>query len=297
MWEAARRDDLPELVRLLDAGTAPDPVPPLRPTRKEQFKAFAAEYGFGPEQLDEHRELIEQEMDAALANGTWGAPEPAPESALCVAIRRAAFPMIMKLLSAGADPNRSHGKAGRTPFHDVVDSAAEGTEHSVLQPIVFSLVMAGGVPMQIPHVDSLWLKSSALPLTPLQYAREHGQPELAEVMVAAATRSTREERNTEVQRRQQVDNFATAQAATQTFQARTAVLSPNRVEQVGRRLAGGQLPTPVYKVGHEPTFTPFGLEHAKRNGSPVRAVSTLLGTFDDARNSPVMNLGDDTLKM
>jgi hypothetical protein len=293
MWEAANRDDIAAVSALLAAGTAADPVPPLRPTRKEQFAAFAAEYGFAAEQLDEYRELIEQEMDAALAAGTWGAPEPAPESALCVAVRRAALPMVMKLLSGGADPNRSHSKAGRTPFHDVVDAAAEGKGRGVLQPIIYSLVMAGGVPDQIPHVDPVWLKGSALPLTPLQYARKQAQPELAEVMVAAATRSTREQRNTAAQREKQAEKVAAAEAARQTFQSRTALLSPTRVEKVGRRLAGGQMPTPVYTVGHEPTFTPFGLDHAKRDGSPARAVSTLLGTFDDVRNSPTLNVGGD----
>jgi hypothetical protein len=293
VWEAASRYDLGALTALLAAGTAADPVPPLRPTRKEQFAAFAAEYGFAAEQLEEYRELIEQEMDAALAAGTWGAPEPAPESALCVAVRRAALPMVMKLLSGGADPNRSHGKAGRTPFHDLVDAAAEGKARGVLQPIIFSLVMAGGLPDQIPHVDPLWLKGSALPLTPLQYAREQGQPELAEVMAAAATRSTREQRNTVAQREKQAEKVAAAEAARQTFESRTALLSPTRVEKVGRRLAGGQMPTPVYTVGHEPTFTPFGLDHAKRDGSPARAASTLLGTFDDVRNSPAVNFGSD----
>jgi hypothetical protein len=296
VWEAAKRSDMSEVARLLDQGTPADPVAALRPTRKEQFKAFAAEYGFGPEQLDEHRELIEQEMDAALASGTWGAPEPAPESALCVAVHRAAFPMIMKLLSAGADANRSHGKLGRTPFHDVVDAAVEGTAHSALQPIVFSLVMAGGAPSQIPHVDSVWLKGSALPLTPVQYARKHGQPMLADVMEAAAARSTRDQRNTAAQLEREAEKRAAAEAATQTFDARTALLSPTRVEQVGRRLAGGQMPTPVYTVGREPTFTPFGLEHAKRDGPPARASATLLGTFDDTRNSPTLNLQDESPK-
>lgn len=291
MWEAARRDDLQAVSRLLESGTAADPVPPLRPTRKEQFAAFAADYGFGAEQLDEYRELIEQEMDAALAAGTWGAPEPTPESALCVAVRRAAFPMVMKLLAGGADPNHTHGKAGRTPFHDAVDAAGEGKAHSALQPIIFSLAMAGGAPDKIPHVDPSWRKDSALPLTPLQYAREHGQPQLAEVMAAAAARSTREQRNRAAEHEKQILKLAAAEAATKTFGARAALLSPDRVEKVGRRLAGGQMPTPVYTVGHEPTFTPFGLDHARMNGSPTRAASTLLGTFDAVRNSPTVHLG------
>lgn len=46
LWEAAKRDDLAILASLLDGGTPADPVPPIRPTRKEQFRAFAADYGF-----------------------------------------------------------------------------------------------------------------------------------------------------------------------------------------------------------------------------------------------------------
>ena len=57
LWEAAKRDDLATLASLLDGGTPADPVPPIRPTRKEQFRAFAADYGFVQVSLFRSRSL------------------------------------------------------------------------------------------------------------------------------------------------------------------------------------------------------------------------------------------------
>ena len=297
MYEAAQRNDIGRITELLAQGVPADPVPPTRPTRKEQFQAFADSYGFAPEQLEEHRDLIEQEMDAALASGTWGAPEPEPESALCVAVHNLRLPIIFKLLSGGANANRSHSKAGRTPFHDAVDVLADGSaEEAAIQPVVFALTMAGGNPDAIPHVDPVWLKGNALPATPVQYAKQKKQHKLAEIMQAAASRTTREQRNTAAERVRTAEKAAADLAALETFDHRASLLSPDRVEQVNRRLSGdGVLPTPVYSVGREPTFTPFGLDHALRDGSPQRKPATLIGTFDAVRNSPTVNISTDSV--
>ena len=288
MHAAAVAADLAEIKRLIAAGEPADPVPKPRQTRKEQFVEFAAEQmGIDAEQLKgldpEHLEMIEAEMDARLAEGSWGVPEPEPESALCVAAGRGALPMLMVLLSGGADANHSWGKDARTPFHSAIDSAADPeirgeTVHTVL----FSLVLGGGDPAKHPHVEGPGAK---LAETPIQYARRIGRADLATVMEGAAKRTTRDERNSVAERAAKAEREAAKYAATQTFEAKSALLSPARVEQVGRRLNGGSLPTPVYNVG---------LDHTRPAG-PRRPGSTFRGTFDDVRNDPKVNLSSETV--
>jgi hypothetical protein len=188
------------------------------------------------------------ELERLLAGGYQADPmwdeeahpnQPFPPSALCVAAGRGHIQMVMRLLSAGADPSWTYGRVGRRPLHDAIDCTTEASS----KLLIFALILAGADPAVQSSIDGE--RTGIVQLPPaLVYVklRQPPSPAIVVAVESAAKRQTRAEKNDAASVALHAKTMAAAAARQETMPALLEQAHVRSVEKVEQALSNRPAP-------------------------------------------------------